>query len=78
MGKWELWTEDIKDAPPIPKVLQYLLVLLSSQLFMYFQLLPFSFYIPMDDLYLEMHDLSLEFVITTELKLRFLHNVDIS
>ena len=78
MGKWELWTEDIKDAPPIPKVLQYLLVLLCSQLFMYFQLLPFSFYIPMDDLYLEMHDLSLEFVITTELKLRFLHNVDIS
>ena len=21
MGKWELWTEEIKDAPPIPKVL---------------------------------------------------------
>ena len=20
MGKWELWTEEIKDAPPIPKV----------------------------------------------------------
>lgn len=51
MGKWELWTEEIKDAPPIPKVLQYLLVILtsclhlklSSQIFMYF--LPFSFYI---------------------------------
>ena len=20
MGKWELWTDEIKDAPPIPKV----------------------------------------------------------
>jgi len=30
MGKWELWTEEIKDAPPIPKVLH---LNLSSQLF---------------------------------------------
>ena len=21
MGKWELWTDEIKDAPPIPKVI---------------------------------------------------------
>lgn len=32
MGKWELWTEEIKDAPPIPKVssefsIQYIYVL---------------------------------------------------
>lgn len=26
MGKWELWTEEIKDAPPIPKVLYDLLI----------------------------------------------------
>ena len=51
MGKWELWTEEIKDAPPIPKVLYYLLVILtsrlylklSSQIFKYF--LPFCIYI---------------------------------
>lgn len=24
MGKWELWTDEIKDAPPIPKVQLYL------------------------------------------------------
>ena len=22
MGKWELWTDEIKDAPPIPKVMR--------------------------------------------------------
>ena len=56
MGKWELWTEEIKDAPPIPKVLQYLLVLFSSQLFMYF--LPFPFYISKGDQFLELRDLT--------------------
>lgn len=63
MGKWELWTEEIKDAPPIPKVLH---LKLSSQLFMYF--FPFSFYISKIDQFLELRDLPLEFVITTKLK----------
>lgn len=63
MGKWELWTEEIKDAPPIPKVLHFKL---SSQLFMYF--FPFSFYISKIDQFLELRDLPLEFVITTKLK----------
>ena len=30
MGKWELWTEEIKDAPPIPKVSSNLVFSIST------------------------------------------------
>ena len=30
MGKWELWTDEIKDAPPIPKVTHFVVIVWSS------------------------------------------------
>lgn len=39
MGKWELWTDEIKDAPPIPKVTAHSYYAKLSMNFCFFQVL---------------------------------------